>query len=234
MASDTPRTARRPRLWVWKQTSDIESKARGSTERTLHACFHPSPSKSLVVGLLVARSGTLAKHLLGCAHQRMTGPTDREEKEKTGMEKPTDRPTTNPPTECPDPPPLTDGGGEDDTNPAQNEQQRQLAGSSGPEAQRSMRLRPNDRRAEGRARHWLAPVPLRPGVSNGRLKRQAKTGDRHHLEDGERGGGGPVYGRKDDEQLQARGRARAWIQGRRSDSTERLAEDEPSRVSQGD
>ena len=36
-----------------------------------------------------------------------------------------------------------------------------------------MRLRPNDRRAEGRARHWLAPVPLRPGVSNGRLKSQA-------------------------------------------------------------
>ena len=96
---DRPRTARRPRLWVWKQTSDIESKARGSTEGTLHACFHPSPSKSLVRGSLAARSGTLAKHLLGCAHQRMTGPTDREEKEKTGMEKPADRPTDHQPTD---------------------------------------------------------------------------------------------------------------------------------------
>ena len=118
-------------------------------------------------------------------------------------------------------------------NPAQNEQQRQLAGSSGPEAQRSMRLRPNARRADGRARHWLAPVPLRPGVSNGRLKRQAKTGDRHHLEEGERGGGGPVYGRNDGELLKILGRA-SGTEPRTSTRKRRLAEDEPSRVSQGD
>ena len=79
----------------------------------------------------------------------------------------------------------------------------------------------------------LAPVPLRPGVSNGRLKRQAKTGDRHHLEDGERGGGGPVYGRNDGELLEILGRA-SGTEPRMSTRKRRLAEDEPSRISQGD
>ena len=52
------------------------------------------PPKSLVEGLLVARSGPLANHLLGCAHQRIVGdgPQTARKKEKTEVEKSIDRP----------------------------------------------------------------------------------------------------------------------------------------------